>query len=69
MTYTTVQGDMWDKIAYAQLGSEEYKATLMKENPAYIDTYIFSSGVVLTIPEVDTTKTDSSVPPWKRADG
>ncbi len=29
-TYTTVQGDMWDSIAYRQLGSTDYTDKLLK---------------------------------------
>ena len=28
-TYTTIQGDMWDSIAFSQLGSEAYTDRLM----------------------------------------
>ena len=27
-TYTTIQGDMWDSIAFSQLGSEAYTCLL-----------------------------------------
>jgi phage tail protein X len=64
-TYTTVSGDIWDKIAYSQLGGERYTSVLMEANPAYIDTVIFSAGVVLTLPEI-TTPIPKTLPPWKR---
>ena len=28
-TYTTIQGDMWDSIAFSQLGSEAYTLSLI----------------------------------------
>ena len=31
-TYRTVQGDMWDSIAFTQLGSEAYTDRLMNLN-------------------------------------
>ncbi len=68
-TYTTVQGDMWDGIAYAQLGSCAYTDTLMSANMAYRETYIFPAGVVLTIPDVDTTSDDDTQPPWREVCG
>ena len=34
-TYTTVQGDMWDSIAYTQLGDEAYTDRLMNLNRQY----------------------------------
>lgn len=64
-TYTTVSGDMWDIIAKKQLGSEGYMHELIEANPAYVDTVLFSAGVVLTIPDIETPK-PSTLPPWKR---
>lgn len=64
-TYTTISGDMWDKIAYEQMGSVFYTDKLMKANTAYAATFIFPAGVVLTIPAVED-RTDMELPPWKR---
>lgn len=68
-TYTTVQGDMWDSIAYAQLGSVSHTDKLMNANPQHRDTYIFPAGVVLTLPEVDDKTAPSTLPPWKKVSG
>jgi phage tail protein X len=65
-TYTTVQGDMWDLIAYKVLGSESYMAELIDANPAHRETVIFPANVQLVIPDVNTTQTPSALPPWKR---
>lgn len=70
-TYTTVQGDMWDSVAFHQLGSVAYTDLLMRHNLQYHDIYIFPAGIVLELPEVDTT-TDSAadiLPPWKQVAG
>lgn len=70
-TYTTVQGDMWDSIAYRQLGSVAYTDLLIRQNIQCHDIYIFPAGIVLELPEVDAT-TDSNVdtlPPWKQVAG
>lgn len=64
-TYTTVQGDMWDSIAFRQMGSETYTNQLMALNPQYRTLYTFPAGVVLTLPEPQL-KTAVSLPPWKR---
>ncbi len=64
-TYTTVQGDMWDSIAYHQLGSEAYADKLIALNPKYRMLYTFPAGIVLTLPEAER-KTANSLPPWKR---
>lgn len=65
-TYTTVQGDLWDAIAFAQLGSTSHTDKLINANLQYRDIYIFPAGVVLTLPEIPQTA-ESSLPPWKRA--
>ncbi len=64
-TYTTISGDMWDKIAYNEMGSVLYTDKLMKANAKYAETYVFPAGVVLTIPEVENEE-DLELPPWKR---
>lgn len=69
MIYTTVQGDMWDKIAVQTLGSDKYTDSLMRANSQYVDVYVFSSGVELTIPEVDELETADDLPPWKQVEG
>ena len=53
-TYTTTQGDMWDSIAFQQMGSVEY--------------YTFPAGIVLTIPDA-VEPVSSSLPPWKQVAG
>lgn len=64
-TYTTKAGDMWDAIAYEQLGSTNYTARLMNLNQQYGDIYIFPFGIVLTLPE-RIERINSSLPPWKQ---
>ena len=64
-TYTTVSGDTWDIVAYKAYGNEMYMDTLIKANIEYKDTYIFPAGVVLTLPEIELTVSES-LPPWKQ---
>ncbi len=64
-TYTTKQGDMWDQIAYQQMGSCDHTKTLMWANRAYLDYYTFPAGVELTIPDVPETAS-ATAPPWKQ---
>ena len=64
-TYTTISGDMWDKIAYEQMGSALYTDTLIKANKQHAATFVFPAGVVLTIPVMED-KVDLQLPPWKR---
>lgn len=67
-TYTTVQGDMWDSIAYAQMGDVAHTDKLMNANLKYREYYIFPAGIVLTIPDVKPNASDS-LPPWKKVSG
>jgi hypothetical protein len=53
--YTTVQGDTWDKIALKTLGSEYLLPLLLEENSKYRTTLIFSGGIELNIPDIDTS--------------
>lgn len=64
-TYTTVQGDMWDSIAYKCYGDEAGINVLMDANEDYIDTVVFPAGVTLAVPEY-TKPVTSTLPPWRR---
>lgn len=69
-TYTTVQGDMWDSIAYTQLGDVSYTDKLMNLNPQYRGYFIFPAGITLNLPDaVAASASDSATPPWKRVAG
>ena len=69
-TYTTKQGDMWDTIAMSQYDSLAAMSALMYANTQYIGTYIFPSGVVLNIPDIDDENNilSSDLPPWIQDD-
>lgn len=62
MTYSTVAGDSFDSIAFKLLGSEKCAVDLIKANPDHVQTFIFSAGVELNIPEITATKEKSL--PW-----
>lgn len=64
-TYTTIQGDMWDSIAYKTMGSESYTDRLMNLNRQYRMYYTFPAGIVLKLPEPEK-KIGTVLPPWKR---
>lgn len=70
-TYITVQGDMWDSIAYQQLGSVAYTDQLIRLNQQHHDYYILPAGIVLELPEADaaTDNTAATLPPWKQVAG
>jgi phage tail protein X len=67
-TYITVQGDMWDSIAYSQLGDVMHTDKLMNLNIAYREYYIFPAGITLILPEV-AENLPNSLPPWKQVSG
>lgn len=57
---------MFDSIAYNELGSENFADALMNANTDYHETYIFSAGVKLTLPDVSNIVTNENLPPWRR---
>ena len=61
-TYTTTQGDMWDSIAFQQMGSVDYT------DQQYREYYTFPAGIALTIPDA-VEPVSSSLPPWKQVAG
>lgn len=62
--YTTRQGDMWDSIAFDQMGSELQMSRLIEVNPEHRAVVVFSAGIELVIPDVAETAT-TNLPPWK----
>lgn len=67
-TYTTRQGDTWDSIAYAQMGSNGNTKALMWANQRYLDYLTFPAGIVLTLPKKSVV-IENTAPPWKRVNG
>ena len=65
-TYTTKQGDMWDRIARRVWGDARFAGRLMEANPDYTGLFFFPAGVVLAVPEIETESAAASLPPWKR---
>ncbi len=66
-TYTTVQGETWDNIAFKVYGKESYADFLMKNNYPYLDMLVFPSGVVLSTPAMPE-ETSMELPPWRDID-
>lgn len=62
--YITVQGDMWDSIAYRFYGDDKKIGLLMRNNPDLLDIYVFSAGVPVYIPELPE-EDDSDLPEWR----
>ena len=64
-TYTTVQGETWDEIAYKVYGGEEYAAFLMANNYPFLDILVFSAGTVLNTPDIPWYRESAGLPPWR----
>ena len=67
-TYTTIQGDMWDGIAYKTLGSEDQVSRLMELNGGFLHYFTFTAGIILQLPEEAVT-VSADFPPWKQVPG
>lgn len=65
MKYTTVSGDTFDNIAYKMYGDEKHAISIIEANIYFAEVIIFSGGVELNIPKVETAST-INLPPWKR---
>ncbi len=62
--YTTVAGDIWDKIAKEVYGSETYTSFLMANNQKHINYFVFPAGVQLDIK--DLPEEESTLPEWRQ---
>lgn len=67
-TYTTIQGDVWDAIAYRVYGDSKYMGFLMDENPDKITIFVFPAGVELNTPPLpENNSSPSGMPTWRTA--
>ena len=64
-TYTTIQGDTWDLISFRLLGSEKYMKNLIEANWPLLETLVFSSGTVITVPDLPE-ESDEDAPFWRQ---
>ena len=64
-TYVTIQGDMWDSVAFKTGLTESHTHTLMDANLEYIKYYIFPANIRLVIPDIPQPS-PAGLPPWKR---
>lgn len=63
-TYTTIQGETWDEIAYKVYGAEKYASHLMEKNYEFLDILVFSAGTVLNTPELPK-EGGTALPSWR----
>lgn len=65
-SYTTIQGDTWDMIAYKYMADgEKGVSRLIMLNSQFADVVRFSAGLTLNIPD-DVYGTVTEIPPWRR---
>ncbi len=50
-------------------GDTRFTDVLIAANPQYRKIYIFSAGITLDIPDVETKISAEDLPPWKKAEG
>ncbi len=62
----TIQGDTWDILSIRAYGSVEFIDDLIRANPDQRMVTIFSSGVEIEVPKIDTAQAVTNLPPWKR---
>ena len=63
--YSTIQGDMWDWIAFKVYGREGCMSELMKANEEYREIAVFPAGVKLACPDIPA-ESSRILPPWRR---
>lgn len=64
-TYTSIQGDTWDMIAYKVYGEESAMAQLIRANDDIANIAIFPSGVRVVCPP-RAPEVLHTLPPWRR---
>lgn len=63
--YRTIQGDMWDGIAFKVYGSEAYLNVLLEANQAYAHYVILPANLILKCPDANISAA-INLPPWRR---
>ena len=61
--YVTKSGDMFDLVAFRQLGSCDYTEKLLNVNRMKLRPLKFKAGEKLNLPDVSQDKI-SKLPPW-----
>ena len=67
-TYTTINGQTWDQIAYEAYGDEHYCDRIMDANRDKLEFFVFPSGIVLNLPEKEEiigSTVLSDFPTWR----
>lgn len=62
--YVTHQGECWDEAAKTIYGNEKYVGYLMQNNMKMLDIAVFSAGMELNTPALESE--ESNLPAWRR---
>ena len=66
-TYRTIDGDMIDAIAKAQLGSESHAVAILAANPGLADRGpVYAAGLIITLPVVTAPVVAGQIRLWGR---
>lgn len=70
-TIKTISGDTWDILSKRTYGDERFMDVLIRANITHRKAGIFPAGVVLTVPDIDTSVIENAtnLPPWKATGG
>lgn len=64
--YKTTQGQTWDQVAFEVYGDDHKYHEIMAANPDFIDVLVFSSGIILNIPDETAEEPISKdYPAWR----
>lgn len=63
--YRTIQGDMWDSIAFKVYGSEAYMNVLLEANQVYAHYVVLPANLILKCPDANI-RAAINLPPWRR---
>ena len=63
--YKTIQGDMWDSIAFKVYGSEAYMSVLLEANQEHAQYVILPANLILKCPDANI-RASINLPPWRR---
>ncbi len=63
-TYKTIQGDTWDIVSQKVYGHSLGMTKLIHANLDYIEVGVFSAGIILNVPEDETSMMIVNKPPW-----
>lgn len=69
LSYTTQEGDRWDRLAYRFYGDPFRYEPMIVANPHVPIVPVLPSGLTLAVPVLaksDSTPSVESLPPWKR---